>query len=115
MVHFIIRYDSKAKFRFAAVQSEIGQLLLKQLALPLDRFDSLVYIGENKFYLKSTAVSMILRELGGGWQLLNIFLIIPLVLRDRIYNFVVKRRYHWFGKRETCMIPTAEYQARFLE
>jgi len=59
-VRFIIRRDPKAKFRFASVQSESGQLLLRQLSLPIDRYDSIVYICDDKFYLKSTAVLTIL-------------------------------------------------------
>ncbi|NEW81627.1 MAG: thiol-disulfide oxidoreductase DCC family protein [Mariniphaga sp.] len=114
-VKFIIRNDSKAKFRFASVQSESGQLLLGQLGFPLDRFDSLVYISDSKFYVKSTAVLRILRELGRGWQLLYAFVIIPLFLRDGVYNLIAKRRYKWFGKRETCLIPSQEYQVRFLD
>src|SRR5665647_430750 len=85
-VQFIIRNDAKAKFRFASVQNESGQLLLKQLDLPLDHFDTLVYIIDSKFYLKSTAVFMILRELGGGWRLLYSFIIFPRFLRCLLYT-----------------------------
>ncbi len=114
-VQFIIRNDPKAKFRFASVQSESGQLLLRQLGLPLDRFDSLVYITDNKFYLKSTAVLTILSKLGGGWQFFHIFKIIPVFLRDMVYNFIAKWRYKWFGQRENCMVPAHEYSDRFLD
>lgn len=114
-VQFIIRKDSKAKFRFASVQSESGQLLLEQLGLPLDSFESLVYIRDNRFYIKSTAVLKILRGLGGGWQLLYLLIIIPRFLRDMGYDFIAIRRYRCIGKSETCVVPTPEYQKRFLE
>lgn len=114
-VQFIIRNDAKAKFRFASVQNESGQLLLKQLDLPLDHFDTLVYIIDSKFYLKSTAVFMILRELGGGWRLLYSFIIFPRFLRDMVYDFIAKWRYKWFGKREECIVPAPKYSDRFLE
>ena len=113
-VQFIIRNDPKVKFRFATIQSEIGQLLLGQLELPLDRFDSIVYISDNKFYIKSTAVLQIIKELGRWWQALYCFIIIPRILRDMVYNMIAKRRYTWFGKSETCMIPPPEFSARFL-
>lgn len=114
-VKFIIRRDSKAKFRFASVQSESGQLLLRQLGLPVDRFDSIVYISDDKFYLKSTAVLTILSKLGRGWQLLSFLIVFPLFLRDRVYDFVAKWRYKWFGHRESCIIPAPENSDRFLE
>ena len=113
-VQFIIRNDAKTKFRFASMQNESGQLLLRQLDLPLDRFDTLVYISDSKFYLKSTAVFMILRELGGGWHLLYFFIIFPRFLRDIVYDFIAKWRYRWFGKREKCIVPAPEYSDRFL-
>jgi predicted DCC family thiol-disulfide oxidoreductase YuxK len=114
-VQFIIRNDPKVKFRFAAIQSEIGQLLLKQLDLPLDRFDSIVYISDNKFYIKSTAVLQIIKELGLWWKALYFLIVIPRIIRDMAYNIIANRRYTCFGKSETCMIPPPEYSVRFLE
>jgi predicted DCC family thiol-disulfide oxidoreductase YuxK len=114
-VQFIIRNDSKSKFKFASLQSENAQLLLSQLKLLPNSFDSLIYIGDNMFYLKSTAVLTILKKLGGGWQLLYVLIIIPRFLRDMVYDFIAKRRYKCFGKRATCMVPTPEYQERFLD
>jgi len=114
-IHFIIRNDSKAKFRFASGQSESGQLLLKQLGLSIDHFDSVVYICDNKFYLKSTAVLKIVQKLDGAWHLGYFLIIIPHPLRDMVYNFIAKWRYNWFGKSEACIIPSGEFQARFLE
>ncbi len=114
-VRFIIRRDPKAKFRFASVQSESGQLLLRQLGLPIDRFDSIVYISDDKFYLKSTAVLTILSKLGSGWQLLSFLMIFPLFLRDKVYDFIAKWRYKWFGHLESCIVPAPENSDRFLE
>jgi len=114
-VRFIIRRDPKAKFRFASVQSESGQLLLKQLSLPIDRYDSIVYICDDKFYLKSTAVLTILSKLGSGWQLLSFLIIFPLFLRDKVYDFIAKWRYKWFGHLESCIVPAPENSDRFLE
>ena len=114
-VRFIIRRDPKAKFRFASVQSVSGQLLLKQLGLPTDRLDSIVYICDDKFYLKSTAVLTILNELGSGWQLMSFLIRFPTSLRDKVYDFIAKWRYKWFGHVESCIVPAAENSDRFLE
>ena len=114
-VQFIIRKDPKAKFRFASLQSQSGQLLLTQLGLPLDTFNSLIYIRDKRFYLKSTAVLKVLQELSGGWRLLFCLIILPRFIRDFVYDFIAKRRYFIFGKSETCWIPSQEYLDRFLE
>ena len=114
-VQFIIRKDPKAKFRFASLQSQSGQLLLPQLGLPPDTFNSLIYIRDKRFYLKSTAVLKVLQELSGGWRLLFCLIILPRFIRDFVYDFIAKRRYFIFGKSETCWIPSQEYLDRFLE
>lgn len=114
-VRFIIKKDPKAKFRFASVQSQSGQLLLTQLGLPLDTFNSLIYIRDKRFYLKSTAVLKVLKELRGGWRLMYCLILLPQFIRDFVYDFVAKRRYFIFGKSETCWIPSQEYLDRFLE
>ena len=114
-VQFIIHRDPTSKFRFASLQSEIGQSLMRQIGLPAENHNSLVYIRDNRFYIKSTAVLRILRGIGGGWLLLFGLIIIPRFLRDWGYDFITKRRYRYFGKRESCMIPSREYRGRFLE
>ena len=114
-VQFIIQRDPKSKFRFASLQSEVGQSLMRQIGLPAESNDSLVYIRDTRFYIKSTAVLRIFRVLGNGWLLLFVFIILPRFLRDWGYDFIAKRRYRYFGKRASCMIPTPEYRGRFLE
>ena len=113
-VQFIIHRDQKSKFRFASLQGEAGQLLMKQIGVPAES-QTIVYISDNRFYIKSTAVLRILRGLGGGWLLLFSLIIIPRFLRDLVYDIIAKRRYRYFGKRESCMIPSLEYRERFLE
>lgn len=113
-VHFIIRRDSKSKFRFASLQSEKAHLLLQQHGPPPNNIDSLIYIADNKIYLKSTAVLKILLELDGAWCLFYVLIVIPRFIRDMVYDFIAKRRYKRFGKTETCMVPTPGNQERFL-
>ena len=114
-VQFIIRHDPKAKFKFASIQSDRGQLLIERHGLLIENADSLIYIRDKKVYIKSTAVLLILRRLSGGWKLLFGLVIIPGFLRDMIYDFIAKRRYRYFGKSESCIIPAPEFQGRFIE
>ena len=114
-VKFIIRKDSKSIFRFASLQSEKAQLLLGHFKFSPDSLNTLVYIEDNRCFLKSTAVLKILQNLGGGWQLLYPLIIIPRFIRDMVYDFIAKHRYKCFGKNETCIVPLPEYKDRFLE
>ena len=53
-------------------------------------------------------------HLGGFWRIFFIFKLIPKWIRDRIYDWIASNRYRWFGKKESCMIPTPELKQRFL-
>jgi predicted DCC family thiol-disulfide oxidoreductase YuxK len=103
LVNFIDKIDKKAKFLFVSLQSASGQSLLKKFGLPRDDFDSVVYIKGDKYYLKSSAILHILKELGGIWKLFFIFIIIPNFIRDFIYKIIAKTRYKIFGRHDSCI------------
>ena len=115
LVNFTIKRDSKEKFKFAALQSETGQALLKTFGLSANDFETFVLISGEKYYLKSSAGLHVLKELGGVWKVFYALIIFPKPMRDFIYNVVAKRRYRIFGKRDTCIIPTPEVKRRFLQ
>jgi predicted DCC family thiol-disulfide oxidoreductase YuxK len=113
-VQFVICHDKQGKYKFAALQSSIGQELLKKYNLPTNDFSSFVLVKGNSCYTKSAAVLQVCLGLGGLWRILYLFIVTPKPLRDGIYNFVAKNRYKWFGKNKQCMIPTPEVRKRFL-
>jgi len=114
VVKFIIRHDKKAVFSFASLQSEEGQLLLKQNDLSPDSFDSFIYVENGKIRQKSAAALYLAKRLDGLWPLLYAGIIIPRPLRDFIYKKIADNRYRLMGRSETCMIPTPELKQRFL-
>lgn len=115
VVNFIIRQDKKKVFRFAALQSNFGQNILKENNLPLDVFETFLLIDKGKLYKKSTAGLRLYNKLPWYWKWTQIFWIVPKFFRDWVYNIIAKNRYKWFGKKEQCMVPTAELRARFLD
>ncbi|MEP6949608.1 MAG: thiol-disulfide oxidoreductase DCC family protein [Ginsengibacter sp.] len=115
IVQFTIKRDSKAKFKFASLQSESGQSLLRQFGLPTDDFDSFVYISGDKCFLKSSAGLHVFKDLGGIWKIFYVFIIIPKFIRDYVYNLIAGTRYKIFGRRNTCMVPATGIRERFLE
>lgn len=114
IVKFTIKRDTKGKFKFAALQSDNGKKLLKGLGLTSNYFDSLILIIGDKYYLKSSAGLRVLRELGGIWKMVYVFIYLPRPLRDFIYNLIAKTRYRIFGKQNVCMVPTNDIKQRFL-
>jgi predicted DCC family thiol-disulfide oxidoreductase YuxK len=114
LVIFVIRNDKKGKFKFASLQSDQGQQLLKNLSLSTNEFDTFYFIQGNRYYTKSSAGLKVLKGLDGPWKLLYPLILVPKPLRDSIYRFVAKNRYKWFGKKEECMLPSPEMKKRFL-
>ncbi|NUK29481.1 thiol-disulfide oxidoreductase DCC family protein [Parageobacillus sp. VR-IP] len=112
-VQFIIARDPHAVFRFASLQSEVGEALRQKFGVP--EVDSLVLLEDDRYYTKSSAALRICRRLTGAWKLFYIFWIVPKPLRDYVYGFVAKHRYEWFGKRDHCLMPTPDIRARFLD
>ncbi|MFA4853630.1 MAG: DCC1-like thiol-disulfide oxidoreductase family protein [Bacteroidales bacterium] len=103
LVNFIIKRDKKAKFLFVSLQSASGQSMFKKFGLPTDDFDSVVYIRSDKYFLKSSAILHILKELGSIWKLFFIFIIIPNFICDFIYKIIAKTRYKIFGRHDSCI------------
>lgn len=114
-VQFILKRDKKDQFLFGSLQGQYGQQLLKTFNLPADHFRSFMLLEGTNLYTRSTAALRMLKHLGGGWSLLYGLIIIPKFIRDAVYNFVARNRYRWFGKEETCMIPTPGLEAKFLD
>jgi predicted DCC family thiol-disulfide oxidoreductase YuxK len=115
IVQFVIRHDPEARFKFASLQSEAGQRVMRQQQLPEGEMDSFILIADGRAYKKSAAALQLARRLGGPWPLLYIFIAVPGPIRDAVYDWVARNRYRWFGNKESCLIPTAELKQRFLE
>jgi predicted DCC family thiol-disulfide oxidoreductase YuxK len=115
-VQFVIQNDQKDVFRFVALQSELGQQILKHIGVNPVNIDSIVlYEPGVAYYCKSSAAIQIARNLGGFWHFGTIFRIIPTGIRNQLYDYIAKNRYKWYGKKESCMIPTPELKIKFLE
>ncbi len=114
-VQFVLRRDPGARFRFAALQSRAAIDLLAAAgwsgALP----DSVALIADGRVQWRSAAALGIARRLRWPWPLLAAFVVVPRPVRDFVYDFVARRRLRWFGRRESCMVPTPELRARFLD
>ncbi len=115
-VNFIIKHDKKDVFRYASLQSEIGQKLISERGIDTTKIDSILLIDPSvAYYHKSTAALHIAKQLSGIYPLLSVFLVLPKFIRDWVYDVIAKNRYKWFGKKESCMIPTPELKALFID
>ncbi len=115
VVNFTIKKDTKGKFKFAALQSESGQALLNKFGLSTKDFNSFIFISGDKYFIKSSAVLHVLKELRIVWILFYIFIVIPRPIRDFMYSIIAKTRYTIFGKQNTCFIPSPDIKRKFLD
>jgi predicted DCC family thiol-disulfide oxidoreductase YuxK len=114
MVNFVIKQDKKKVFKFAALQSDAAQELLKNHNLPTKDFNSFILIANGSIYKSSTAGLTVLKKLSWYWKWSQVFWIVPRFIRDAVYNVIATNRYKWFGRKENCMIPSPQVKERFL-
>lgn len=112
-VQFIIKRDKHALYQFASKQSNAGQEILRKHRIPAD-LDSFILIEGHRSFYKSSAALRVCKNLNGGWKLIYGLLIIPKPIRDICYDIVAKNRYKWFGKKDSCMLPSPDISKRFL-
>ena len=113
-VQYVIKHDKKQKFKFASLQSDAATEILLQHKVKNSDLNSIILIHNNELYDKSSAILRLLKIIGGFHSLAYIFIIIPKSIRDVVYDYVAKNRYKWYGKKDSCMIPTLELKNRFL-
>ena len=112
----VIKYDKKNTFLFTALQSEKGEKILAHLGINTEEIDSIVlYDPQKSYHIKSSAALRVMNDFGGLWKLTQVFRILPAAFNNIFYDFIARNRYKWFGKKESCMIPTPELKAKFLD
>src|SRR4051812_28574434 len=115
-VQFVIKRDKSDIFRFVPLQSDLGQQILNHIGIDPKHIDSMIlYEPGIAYFYKSNAAIEISRSLGGFLSMAAGFKLLPNFVRNPIYDYVAKNRYKWYGKKESCMIPTPELKAKFLE
>lgn len=113
-VQFIISRDPTGKFHFASLQSDTGRRLMEEHGLNPGQLDSFVLVEDGRAYTESTAALKVSRHLSGLWPICHICIVLPHFVRDPLYRFIARNRYRWFGKKDSCLMPTPELRARFL-
>ena len=114
-VQFVLEHDKEKQFRFASLQSKFGQSFLNKNGLDTKNFDSIILLDGKKYYSKSDAALRIAKELDHPTKLLSHWIILPKFIRDFFYSLIAKNRYRFFGKKESCWLPTPELKSRFLD
>lgn len=112
-VQFLLRIDKKSRLQFAPLQGETAQQLLPPSAIV--ELNSMVFLKEGILYKNSSAILHLLKSIGGIWQVFYCFILLPEKCRDAVYKFIARNRYKWFGKYESCKMPTEKDKSALLK
>ena len=117
---FILKRDSGDRFRFAALQSSIAGELLRRYGRDAGDLNTVYLIvnyraPDERLLSKGRAVLYVLRALGGIWSSARILELLPSRFLDRLYDFVARRRYRWFGRFDACVVPQPRDRSKFLD
>lgn len=114
-VQFVLRHERGSALLFAALQSDTGRALLRDLALPADYLDSMLLCEDGRVYTGSDAALRVARHLRAPWSWGRALLVLPRALRDPVYRWIARNRYRWFGRDEAaCLVPAPGLRERFL-
>lgn len=113
-VNFIIERDNAGYFKFAPLQSDIGEGLVDKYGIDTSKTDSIIVVEDDKAYTHSSGALRIARHLDGIWSWSYVFVAVPRPIRDFFYKLFARYRYRLFGRQDACMMPTPELRARFL-
>ena len=114
-VQFVIKRDPQQRFRFARLQSAVAQQLLAAHHASDNSLDSVILIYQGQLYRKSRAALRTAMLLNRAWPLMGVFLLVPRLIADPVYDYIGNHRYRWFGKQDSCWLPESDQRWRFLD
>lgn len=114
LIQWVMKKDSKGNIKFAALQDEKIENLIKKTPQHIQHSDSVILYSKGEFYHHSTAVLKLYGILGFPWSILKVFLLIPTFIRDAIYKFIARNRKKWFGRSDSCYMVPVEKRSRFI-
>ncbi|MBX3165217.1 MAG: DUF393 domain-containing protein [Bacteroidetes bacterium] len=112
-VQFFLKREKNKSVYFIPLQSETGMALRNYFEIGKET-DSIIFISNNKAFIKSSAALRLTKYMKGVYPLLQVFLIVPPFIRNVVYDFIAKRRMRWFGRVENCALLKEEDKSRFL-
>lgn len=120
LLQFLLKHDHRAVFSFASLQSATGQAMVARWGGNPDDLASFYVVADfrtphARAFTKSDAALFVARELGWPWRAFRVAGVVPLALRNRVYDVIARTRYRIFGRYEQCLMPRADVRSRFVE
>jgi predicted DCC family thiol-disulfide oxidoreductase YuxK len=120
LLQFLLKHDHRSVFSFASLQSARGKAMVARWGGDPEDLTSFYVVADfrttqARVVTKSDAALFVTHELGWPWTLARVGGVLPLALRDRLYDVIARNRYRVFGRYEQCLIPSEESRGRFVE
>lgn len=87
---------------------------MREFGFDPDDAETFIFISDGEALTKSDAALRLAQHLRGGWRVLRLFRFVPRPVRDWGYDILARNRYRWFGRYDTCMVPSTEIRDRFI-
>lgn len=115
-IDYVIKRDTNKIIFYVSLQSEFSKETLKKHDIILDdTYNTIYYYSKGKLYSQSSAILNIFLELSTFHKIFGkTCLLIPKFIRDAAYVFIAKNRYKFFGKKESCRLPTPQEKKQFI-
>jgi len=111
---FVLRHDARRRFRLLPAQSPLGRAIYTHYGLDTENYTSNLLLADGIAWLKSESSIRIFEMLGLPWSLAAVARVLPIPLRERLYDVVARNRFRWFGRRESCLVSLPGHEDRFL-
>jgi predicted DCC family thiol-disulfide oxidoreductase YuxK len=115
LIHWVIHADKTGKIALAPFQSRWAAKWLSERGMADETGNTVIYLSNDKVYLRSSAILCLFKDLGGLWKITGIFYILPVKLRDTLYTILSRNRYLLFGRKNSYIIPGPGSSDRFIE
>ena len=120
LVRLVLPRDRREVFHFASLQSDLGRSLVRQFGRDPDRLDTFFVVLDYRspspaLLRRARAALFVAKALGGPWRALAVLGVLPDAMLNPAYHLIARHRYRLFGRRESCLVPPADYQRRFID
>jgi Uncharacterized protein conserved in bacteria len=112
-VTWVMEHDPKGNIRFCALQSPQGTALIERLGMS-NNMSTTIGLFKGQIYLESDVLRMVLGQLGGAWSISLPLFYLPSGIKNRIYRWIARNRYQWFGQKKQCMMSVPDEDWRFI-
>ena len=111
---FVLRHDRTGIYRLLPAQTALGCALYVHYGLDPEDYETNILLADGVAWFKSEGSIRMAEGLGWPWSFARVLRMLPLWLRDRLYQSIARNRLRLFGRRAACYRGEPGLEHRFL-